>query len=179
MARTDGPRVAKASTRLLILDVDGVLTDGTIFIDDEGRQSRGFHIQDGLGIAMWKAIGRTVAILTSKRSPAVTARAAMLGIDLVEQGAEDKLPGLARLMEQAKAGPEQTAYMGDDLLDLAAMRRVGYPLAPANAVAEVRAIARYVTSRRGGQGAVREAIEHLLKSQDCWATAISAIGADR
>lgn len=179
MARILEPCVAETGTRLLILDVDGVLTDGTIFIDDDGRQTRGFHIQDGLGIAMWKAVGRSVAILTSKRSPAVTARATMLGIDLVEQGAEDKLPGLGRLMDQAKVGPEQTAYMGDDLLDLAAMRRVGYPLAPANAVAEVRAIARYVTARNGGQGAVREAIEHLLKSQDCWATALSAIGADR
>src|SRR5512133_2471126 len=119
--------------RLIILDVDGVLTDGTIFIDDAGRQTRGFHIQDGLGIALWKAVGGKAAILTSKKSEAIMARARMLGIDLVEQGAEDKLPGYDRILTAAGATAEQAAYVGDDLLDAAVMRRVAYPIAVANA----------------------------------------------
>src|SRR5690606_18806878 len=102
--------------RLLVLDVDGVLTDGTIFIDDAGRQMRGFHIQDGLGITLWKAVGGQVAILTSKRSEAVMTRARMLGIERVEQGAEDKLPGFERILAGAGVRPEETAYVGDDLL---------------------------------------------------------------
>lgn len=165
--------------RLLVLDVDGVLTDGTIFIDDTGRQMRGFHIQDGLGITLWKAVGGKVAILTSKRSEAVLARARMLGIDLVEQGAEDKLPGFERILANAGAASEEAAYVGDDLLDAAVMRRAGYPIAVANAADEIKQIARYVTGRSGGDGAVREAVEHLLKAAGLWTTALAAIGADR
>lgn len=165
--------------RLIVLDVDGVLTDGTIYIDDEGRQMRGFHIQDGLGIALWKAVGGQVAILTSKRSEAVMTRARMLGIDLVEQGAEDKLPGFERLLASAGVPAERTAYIGDDLLDAAVMRRAGYPIAVDNAVPEIKSIAKRVTARSGGQGAVREAIEHLLKAGGDWAAALQAIGADR
>jgi YrbI family 3-deoxy-D-manno-octulosonate 8-phosphate phosphatase len=161
------------------LDVDGVLTDGTLLMDDEGRQWRGFHIQDGLGIRMWRETGRKAAILTSKQSGTVAERARMLKIDLLEQGAEDKLPGLERILSAAGVRPEQTAYLGDDLLDLAAMRRTGYPMAVANAVDEVKQVSRYVTQRSGGNGAVREAIEHLLKAQNAWTQALHAIGADR
>jgi len=171
--------VASNEIRLLVLDVDGVLTDGTIFIDDDGRQSRGFHIQDGLGVTLWRSVGRQAAILTSKRSTAVEARARMLGIELIEQGAEDKLPGLERLVSTAGVSLDETAYVGDDLLDAAVMRQVGYPIAVANAVDEVKELAAYVTSRSGGQGAVREAIEHLLKRDGQWWAALKAIGADR
>lgn len=165
--------------RLIVLDVDGVLTDGTIFIDDAGRQTRGFHIQDGLGVTLWKAAGGQAAILTSKRSEAVMARARMLGIDLVEQGAEDKLPGFGRILTAAGVEAREAAYVGDDLLDAAVLRRAGYPIAVANAVDEVKQLARYVTRRQGGDGAVREAIEHLLKQQGQWQAALTAIGADR
>jgi 3-deoxy-D-manno-octulosonate 8-phosphate phosphatase (KDO 8-P phosphatase) len=168
-----------ASIRLLVLDVDGVLTDGNIGFDDNGVQSRRFHIRDGLAITLWKAVGRQVGILSSKDSAAVRARAAMLGIELIEQGAQDKLPGLERLMHAANVTGQQTAYVGDDLLDLAAMRRVAYPIAVADAADEVRAAARFVTTRRGGDAAVREAIEHLLKAQGAWEQALRAIGADR
>ncbi len=167
------------SIRLLVLDVDGVLTDGMIQMDDTGVQSRRFHIRDGLGITMWKAVGRQVGILTSKRSAAVAARARMLGIDLLEQGAEDKLPGLDRMLAMARVSREQTAYVGDDLLDLAVMRRVGYPIAVADAAAEIRQIARYTTTTPGGHGAVREAIEHLLRRGEAWDAAMRAIGAMR
>jgi len=171
--------VASNEIRLLVLDVDGVLTDGTIFIDDDGRQSRGFHIQDGLGVTLWQSVGRQAGILTSKRSTAVEARARMLGIELIEQGAEDKLPGLERLVSTAGVSLDETAYVGDDLLDAAVMRQVGYPIAVANAVDEVKELAAYVTSQSGGQGAVREAIEHLLKRDGQWWAALKAIGADR
>jgi len=171
--------VSNTEIRLVVLDVDGVLTDGTILIDDAGRQIRGFHIQDGLGITMFQAVGRRVAILTSKRSEAVTARAKMLGIDLLEQGAEDKVPGLARLMAAAGVTAEQTAYVGDDLLDAAVMRQVGYPIAVANAVGPIKELAVFVTERSGGQGAVREAIEHLLRRDGRWSAAVAAIGANR
>ena len=103
----------------------------------------------------------------------------MLGIELVEQGAEDKLPGFERLLRGAGVTAEATAYMGDDLLDAVVMRRVGYPIAVADAVDEVRGLARFVTTRRGGDAAVREAIEHLLHREGAWEQALSAIGADR
>lgn len=169
----------KTPVRLIVLDVDGVLTDGTIFIDDGGRQSRGFHIQDGLGITLWKAVGGQVAILTSKRSEAIMTRAKMLGIELVQQGAEDKWPGFEKILAAAGVSAAETAYVGDDLLDLVAMRRCGYPIAVANAVEEVREAARYITHHPGGRGAVREAIEHLLKKEGRWPAALAAIGAHR
>ncbi len=165
--------------RLLVLDVDGVLTDGTIWMDDAGVQGRGFHIRDGLGITMWKAVGRQVGILTSKRSEAVAARARMLGIELLEQGAEDKLPGFQRMLSATGVSADETAYIGDDLLDAVVMRRAGYPIAVGDAAAEIRQIARFVTTAPGGRGAVREAIEHLLQRDNQWEAAIRAIGADR
>ena len=171
--------MSNAEWSLLVLDVDGVLTDGTILFDDTGGQSRRFHIQDGLGIRMWRALGRKVGILTSKQSGAVTARARQLEIDFLEQGAEDKWPGLQRILSAAHVSADQTAYVGDDLLDAVAMRKVGYPIAVANAVPEIKAIARYVTDRSGGQGAVREAIEQLLKRENQWEAALEAIGANR
>jgi 3-deoxy-D-manno-octulosonate 8-phosphate phosphatase (KDO 8-P phosphatase) len=168
-----------STIRLLILDVDGVLTDGRIYNDDSGRQTKAFHIQDGLGLTLWQAVGRQVALLTSKRSPAVIARAEMLGIRLIEQGAEDKLPGLEKLLAAAGVDPSQTAYMGDDLLDAPVMRRVGYAMTVPNAAPEVLELAKFVTSRPGGHGAVREAVEHLLRRDGLWAQALHHIGADR
>lgn len=166
------------SIQLLILDVDGVLTDGSLLFDEQGRQSRRFHIRDGLGVTLWRAVGKQVAILTSKKSPAIEARAAMMGVELLEQGAEDKHPGFQRILERASVTAEQTAYVGDDLIDLVVMREVAYPIAVADAVEKVQQIARYVTRTPGGHGAVREAVEHLLQCEDRWTDALRAIGAD-
>lgn len=171
--------MADEKIQLLILDVDGVLTDGTILIDDDGRQYRRFHLHDGMGLTLWKAVGRQVAILTSKRSPATVARAKMLGIDLIEQGAEDKLPGLERLFKAAGTDAAHTAYMGDDLLDAVVLRRVAYPMTVPEAPVEVKNLARFVATRPGGRGAVREAVEHLLQREGLWAEALHRIGADR
>ncbi len=165
--------------RLLVLDVDGVLTDGALLFDDEGQCHRRFHIRDGLAIAMWRATGRRAAILTSKRSRSIQARAAMLGIDWIEEGQDDKLPGLERILAAAGVPASHTAYMGDDLLDLVVMRRVGYPIAVADAAPEVAEAARFVTTRPGGNAAVREAVEHLLKQEGAWEAALAAIGANR
>jgi 3-deoxy-D-manno-octulosonate 8-phosphate phosphatase (KDO 8-P phosphatase) len=154
------------------------MTDGRIRFDDAGRQSREFHIQDGLGIALWHGVGRQVGVLTSKQSGAVAARAKMLGIDLLEQGKENKVPGFERILAKAQVTAEETAFVGDDLLDATVMRQVGYPIAVANAVDEIKGIASYVTKRPGGDGAVREAIEHLLKRENLWPQALEAIGAD-
>lgn len=173
------PDVPNLPVSLLVLDVDGVLTDGTIRIDDNGVQSRVFHIHDGLGIRLWKAVGRKVAILTSKDSPAVVARAEMLKIDVIEKGVDDKLPGFERILAATGAKPEQTAYVGDDLLDAVVMRKVGFPIAVANAVDEIKEISRYVTELPGGQGAVREAIEHILRRDERWTAALATIGADQ
>lgn len=175
----NGTPLNETGIQLLILDVDGVLTDGRIFIDDTGRQLRAFHIQDGLGLAMWKAVGRQTAILTSKQSPAVAARAQMLGIDLIEQGAEDKLPGLAKLLAAAGVDASQTAYVGDDLLDAPVMRHVGYPITVPNAAVELQELAKFTTNRPGGEGAVRDAVEHLLRRDGRWEEALRQIGADR
>lgn len=175
--RTDN--LPEPQIQLLILDVDGVLTDGRIHIDDSGCQSRAFHIQDGLGLTLWKSVGKQSAILTSKNSPAVAARARMLGITLIEQGAEDKLPGLENLLHAAGVESSQTAYVGDDLLDAPVLRRVGYPITVPNGAPQLRELARFVTPRPGGEGAVRDVVEHLLCREGLWEQALRHIGADR
>jgi 3-deoxy-D-manno-octulosonate 8-phosphate phosphatase (KDO 8-P phosphatase) len=168
--------MSSSNLQLLILDVDGVLTDGSLFFDDAGGQMRRFHISDGLGIKLWRALGRKTAILTSKESKAVQNRAEMLGIDLLEQGAENKKPGLQRILAASKVDPEQAVYVGDDLQDIPVMRQVGFPVAVANAADEVKAVARYVTGKPGGSGAVREVVEYLLKQDHQWHAALEAAG---
>jgi len=117
-------------------------------------------------------VGLKVGILTSRASRAVTLRMIELGIDLVMQGARNKLVGLETLCQRAEVPPESTAFVGDDLLDLPALTRCGYPIAVADAVAEVREAASYTTSAPGGRGAAREAIEHILKKQNLWAQVV-------
>lgn len=154
--------------RLLVLDVDGVLTDGALYLDERGGEIKRFHVRDGLGIKAAREAGIEVAVLTSRSSRAVTMRMAEVGVTLVTQKAADKLAGLEALLERAGVAANQAAYMGDDLQDLPAMRRCAYKLAPADAAAEVRQAADHVTDRPGGHGAVREAVEHLLKGRGQW-----------
>ncbi|MCK4873184.1 MAG: HAD hydrolase family protein [Phycisphaerales bacterium] len=156
------PHANPGKVRLLTLDVDGVLTDGSILIDDLGREAKRFHVRDGAGIRMWIKTGRQVAIITGRRGMAVTHRAAELGIALVYQGRLDKAAVLREIAEKTGIEPEATAHVGDDLPDLPVMRMVGYPIAVGDAVDAVRNAAAHVTERPGGHGAVREAIEHLL-----------------
>lgn len=154
--------------RLLILDVDGVLTDGGIIRDDAGQQIKRFHVRDGAGIVMWKRLGKEVAIITGKESAVVAHRAEELGIEYVYQNVSNKLEALTELLEELDIRPEEVAYVGDDLPDLPVMRRVGCPIAVADAVEEVRGVAKYVTKFPGGYGAVRDAIEYLCKEAGLW-----------
>lgn len=148
--------------RLLILDVDGVLTDGSIIYDEAGNQIKRFHVHDGMGIRIALEAGVRVAALSSRDSPAVRRRLEELRVDPIVQGSGDKGRDVQRVAELASVDLDEAAYVGDDLLDLPAMRRVAWPVAVADAAGEVRAAARLVTQQPGGRGAVREAIERLL-----------------
>ncbi len=149
--------------RLLMLDVDGVLTDGSLFISGDGRETKRFNVRDGLGIKMWMGLGLEIAVVSGRDSDATAARMAELGITRVEQGAPDKLASLMRLCDEFGIDKDQIACMGDDLPDLPPMREAGCAIAVADGEGRVRECADYVTTARGGQGAVREAIEYLLQ----------------
>ena len=154
---------------LLVLDVDGVLTDGRVFIHSDGTESKGFSILDGHGIRMWQRAGLQVALLSGRASQATTRRARELEIAHVIQDAKSKLPALRELLEKLGLSPDQAAYVGDDVMDLPIVRYVGLGVAVANAVDELKEHADYVTARQGGDGAVREVIEHILKGSGRWA----------
>jgi len=154
--------------QLLILDVDGVLTDGGIIRDDAGQQIKRFHVRDGAGIVLWRRLGKDVAIITGKESNVVSHRAEELGIQNVYQNIGNKLEAYDQLKDELGVKDDQIAYIGDDLPDLPVLRRVGVPIAVADAVEEVRAVAKYVTKFPGGYGAVRDAIEFLCKEMGVW-----------
>lgn len=155
---------------MLILDVDGVLTDGTLVINSDGSETKFFNSHDGHGIKMWKRSGHDVAILSGRLSEPTTHRAKQLKIEHVFQDCHDKLPKLKKFLEQVNLPPEAVAYVGDDIVDLPAMRYVGFSIAVANAADEVKRHADFVTTRTGGNGAVREAIEYILKTSGKWQT---------
>jgi 3-deoxy-D-manno-octulosonate 8-phosphate phosphatase (KDO 8-P phosphatase) len=163
---TAAPRAARI--RLLILDVDGVLTDGGLLYGASGEETKRFHVHDGLALVAARKAGLQVAVLSSRASAAVTRRMTELGVSEVHQGVMDKASALAALCERLGVPISAVAMMGDDLPDLAAMGRVGLALAPANAVAEVKRVAHWVAHRRGGDGAVREAVEMLLRARRAW-----------
>ena len=151
--------------QLLCLDVDGVLTDGGLYLDDHGVETKRFHVRDGAGLRMWMRVGGHVALITGRRGMAVRHRADELGIRHVLQGSGDKLSDFRGLLQHLGLNASEAAMMGDDLPDLPIMQMCGYPMAVSDAVPEVRAVARFVTVRPGGHGAVREAIEHLLQAR--------------
>ncbi len=153
---------------LLVLDVDGVLTDGRLVIHSDGAESKGFNSLDGHGIRMWQRAGLKVALLSGRHSGATQRRAEELEISHVLQDCHFKRPALEQLLKDVELRAENVAYVGDDLPDLPVMRFVGFAVAVANAVDEVKAHADYVTTRPGGGGAVREVIEHILKGTGCW-----------
>ena len=160
-------RRAKA-IRMLVLDVDGVLTDGRVFYGPAGQEFTGFHILDGHGIKMAIRSGLSLAIISGRESEAVAQRARELGIAEVHQKAVDKLVVFQRLLAKCGLAPSQVACMGDDLPDLPLLRRAGLAISVPDAVDELRAAAHYVTRRPGGRGAVREAVELLLRAQNLW-----------
>lgn len=164
--------------RCLVLDVDGVLTDGSIYLDDLGVETKRFNVRDGQGIATWIRLGFEIAIITRRKSRgedgvgAVVHRARELGIRHVIQGAPDKEAALHEVACATGIAFENMAYIGDDWPDIAAMRVVGLPIAVADAADDVKLAAAWTTSRPGGQGAVREAIERLLDANGLRAAAV-------
>ena len=153
---------------LLVLDVDGVMTDGRIILTPSGEEIKCFHCRDGAGIKYWQRVGKKLAIITGRCSPAVELRARELGIDQVSLSALDKLPVLREMVARLGLGMHQVAVMGDDLTDLPMMHHAGLSIAPADAVEEVRRRAHYVTVAKGGEGAVREGIELILRGSGLW-----------
>ncbi|MBA4016808.1 MAG: phenylphosphate carboxylase subunit delta [Pirellula sp.] len=153
---------------LILADVDGVLTDGSIIFTNEGIEIKRFNIQDGLGIRLWQRAGGKFGLVTGRNSHIVNVRAAELGIEIVRQGTEKKVAAVKEILAQLRLEPRQVCYIGDDLPDLPALRYVGLGVAVANACVDVRQVADYVTTALGGAGAVREVIEVVLRSQQRW-----------
>jgi 3-deoxy-D-manno-octulosonate 8-phosphate phosphatase (KDO 8-P phosphatase) len=157
-----------AAIAFLVVDVDGVLTEGGIVHGTGGLELKQFHVRDGSGLKVWTACGKRAAIITGRSSQVVDVRAAEVGIRLVVQGAGDKLAAYRQLLNDTGIQPEQACYVGDDLPDLPPLQHCGLAVAVADACPEVRALANYVTRAPGGKGAVRETIELILRSQDRW-----------
>lgn len=157
-----------ARIKLLLMDCDGVLTDGRIWLFENGAEQKGFHTRDGLGIDLLHRAGLRSGIISGRKSSAVEARARTLGMSFVVQGHENKVQAFADVLAQAGVTQSEVAYIGDDLNDIPLMLQSGLGIAVADAAAETRARAHYVTQALGGFGAVREAIELILKSQGRW-----------
>lgn len=157
-----------AEIKLLVMDVDGVLTDGSIIINGDGSESKCFNVLDGHGIRLWQRAGFKTAIISGRASGPTKIRADQLDIEHVFEDCHFKLPVLEKLLDELGLLPQNAAYIGDDLPDLPVIRYVGFGVAVANAVEEVKKYADYVTDKPGGGGAVREVIEHILKNNGKW-----------
>jgi 3-deoxy-D-manno-octulosonate 8-phosphate phosphatase (KDO 8-P phosphatase) len=157
-----------AAIQLVLFDVDGVLTDGRILVSGDGSESKHFSIRDGTAIVWAQRAGLGVGILSARRSPATSVRAAQLGIRLVRQQAGEKLEMYRELLTQEQLDDSAVAFMGDDLLDLPVLGRVGLSAAPADASPDVRSRVDWVSRRPGGDGAARELLEMILRAQDRW-----------
>jgi 3-deoxy-D-manno-octulosonate 8-phosphate phosphatase (KDO 8-P phosphatase) len=162
--------------KLLATDLDGVLTNGTIYYGDHGDEIKGFHIQDGQGIVLAQRARIRTVIITGRKSRVNERRAKDLHVDRLIQDCHDKGRAFSKLLERYKLKAEEVAYIGDDLLDLAPMKMAGLAVAVNNAVSDVKSVAHFVTERSGGAGAVREIIDMILKSQGLWPALIAKIG---
>ena len=160
--------------KFLVLDVDGVLTDGRLFYHDDGTESKAFDVRDGHGIKMLWQAGIETAIISGRSCPLVDKRAADLGIKEVVQGVKDKVPSLEKLLSDKGLKPEQMAFVGDDVVDLPVMNRVGFAVAVADASEHLFDMAHYVTLAPGGRGAVREVAELILGVQGLWSKVAAA-----
>jgi 3-deoxy-D-manno-octulosonate 8-phosphate phosphatase (KDO 8-P phosphatase) len=169
---------AKASAvRLLLFDVDGVLTDGAVLMHADGSESKSFHIRDGAALVWAQRAGLSVGLLSARTSGATAQRAAQLGIRIVSQGVAQKSDAYEAICRQAGLEDSAVAFMGDDLLDLPVLSRVGLSAAPADAAPEVRASVDWVSPSGGGRGAARELIELVLRAQGRWDDVVQQYGA--
>lgn len=157
-----------ARIEMLVLDVDGVLTDGAIVYTDAGAEVKAFHVRDGSGLKLWARLGKKAAIVTGRRSPIVERRAKELDIAFLTQGADDKRTALGALLTAAAVTSDAVCAIGDDIVDLGVLRSAGLAVAVADACAEAKEDAHYVTQAPGGRGAVREVIELILRAQGQW-----------
>jgi 3-deoxy-D-manno-octulosonate 8-phosphate phosphatase (KDO 8-P phosphatase) len=153
---------------LILCDVDGVMTDGSVMFDNQGIEAKTFHVRDGMGIKLWQRAGHHFGLLTGRTSQIVRLRATELGIDIIRQGIAEKLPTALEIVADLGLDIRQVCYIGDDLPDIPLLQAVGLGVAVADADAEVRRIARHTTQAAGGRGAVRETVEFILKNQHCW-----------
>jgi len=154
---------------LLILDVDGVLTDGKIILTPGGDEIKEFHVRDGAGMKYWRQAGKKLAVITGRGSPAVSRRLADLGVDAYRMQAADKVPALRSVLAELNIAADRAAVIGDDLPDLPLLKTCALPIAVADAVPELHEAAKYITKLPGGHGAVREAIEMILRPTGHWA----------
>ncbi len=170
--RLRGDAEIAAEITCILSDVDGVMTDGriTYLTDEHGtcHESKSFHARDGLGIKLWMRSGFHFGVITARSSPVVAHRAAELGIEHIQQGVPEKGSAAAAMIDAMRIRPQQVCYIGDDLPDLPVMRRVGLAAAPDDAVTDVREAAHWTLRARGGEGALRELIERLLRGGDRW-----------
>lgn len=158
--------------RCLVLDVDGVLTKGEITYTSSGEELKTFHAKDGMGLAIAHAMGLQTAIITGRTSPIVERRAKELKISHVQMGSHNKSAGLQVVLDTLQVEQQEVAYMGDDLNDLGVMSRVGLAMTPQDGVPEIKDIAHYICQANGGEGAVREAVEYILKREGLWEEAV-------
>jgi len=157
-----------AKIELLVLDVDGVLTDGRIILTPGGEEIKVFHVRDGSAMKYWKRVGKKLAMISGRGSPAVSRRAEELQVDAVRLNAKVKLEAYEEVLEELGVPQERTAVVGDDLTDLPMLLRCGFSAAVADAAAEVKCRVDYVTRAAGGAGAVREVVEMILKNAGLW-----------
>ena len=161
-------RATLREIKLLLLDVDGVLTDGSIHFDAEGRETKTFHVHDGAGLTYWHRAGFWSGFISGRKAPVVEQRAKELGVHEVHLGSLDKIAILEEILARRGLPAQQVAYVGDDLVDLPVLARVGFAVSVPNARSEVRARAHHVTAVAGGAGAVREVVELLLREKGLW-----------
>ena len=157
-----------SETRLLLLDVDGVLTDGTITYSDSGSQIKQFSVKDGLGLRLLMDAGIDVGIITGRKSQALLHRCRDLGIRLIFDGIKDKSAALDKIIQKTGIDPRHMAFVGDDLIDLPVMTRVGVSVCVLDAAEDIKSYADFVTQKKGGNGAVREICEKILKAKGVW-----------
>ena len=157
----------------IVLDVDGVLSDGSLVYTSTGEELKSFSVKDGLGLTAARKSGIKLAIITARVSPMVERRAKELHFDALLMGHANKTEALRALCAEYQIDLKTIAYMGDDLNDLGALQLVGLPMAPNNAVPEVKQLAKFISTVNGGQGAVREAVEYILKNQGLWETVVA------
>jgi 3-deoxy-D-manno-octulosonate 8-phosphate phosphatase (KDO 8-P phosphatase) len=157
-----------ARVKLLLLDCDGVLTDGRVTLRESGDEYKSFHTRDGQGLALWHRAGGRSGIISGRASSTVTRRAAELRIEFTRQGVHDKVAEFREIIAEAGVAAEECAYVGDDLPDIPLMRLCGLAVAVADAAPETRAAAHYITKLKGGRGAVREVTDLVLQAQGLW-----------